>query len=67
MSIQLSNGTIVNVTIYEVNQTIKIGNVTVVVQGYVSRLGIDLDVYVFSVPLADYNVKVKGLNATIEH
>ncbi len=50
--VALPNGTVVNVIIYMVNQTtkIEINNITIVVYGYVSRLQIDLDIYVFGVP-----------------
>lgn len=60
----LPNGTVINVTIYMVNQTISIDNATIVVYGYVSRLQIDLDVWVFGVPPANYTVSVESLNAT---
>lgn len=42
----------------------RIGNATVVVFGYVSRLGVDLDITVFGVPPAQYNVSIEGPNAT---
>ena len=61
MPLPLPNGTVINVTIYKVNETIRIGNVTVVVFGYVSRMNIDLDVYVFGVPPGNYSVNVAGL------
>jgi hypothetical protein len=56
MPVLLPNGTEVNVTVYMVNQTIRMGNTTVVLSGYVSRLQLDLDIYVFGVPPASYNV-----------
>ena len=62
--VQLPNGSWVNITIYMVNQNITINNATVVVFGYISRLGTDLDIYVFGVPPAQYNVSIEGFNAT---
>ncbi len=63
VSIPLPNGTVINITMYRVNETIKVGNVTIVVFGYVSRLGIDLDIYVFGVPPGNYTVNITGLEA----
>jgi len=62
--VQLPNGTTINITVYMVNQTITVGNVSIVVYGYVSQLRIDLDIYVFGVPPADYTVTIEGLNTT---
>ena len=69
MPVPMPSGTLVNITVYRVNETITIGNVTVVVFGYVSRLRIDIDVYVFGVPPGDYAVNTTGLemNKTIEY
>ena len=51
------------------NETIRIGNTTVAVIGFVSRLGIDIDIYVFGVPPAKYSLSVTGLemNKTVEY
>ena len=63
MPLPLPNGTVINVTVYKVNETITIGNVTVVVFGYVSRLSVDLEVYVFGVPPGNYTISITGLEA----
>ena len=67
MPLPLPNGTVINITVYKVNETIKVGNVTIVVFGYVSRLSVDIDIYVFGVPPGNYTVNVTGLemNQTI--
>ncbi len=64
--VQLPNGSVVNITVYMVNQTITVGNVSIVVYGYVSQLRIDLDITVFGVPPVEYNVTVDGLDVTVE-
>ena len=61
--VPLPNGTVINVTMYKVNETITIGNTTIVIFGFVSRLGIDLDIYVFGVPPGNYTVNITGLEA----
>ncbi|OWJ54727.1 hypothetical protein [Pyrodictium delaneyi] len=45
----------VNVTIYSVNETITLDNVTVIVVGDAGRLGAHLDIMVYGVPPANYN------------
>ena len=67
--VALPNGTLINMTLYNINETIKIGNTTVVVYGYVTRLRIDIDIYVFGVPPANYTTTTTGLqtNQTTEH
>ncbi len=64
--VPLANGTLVNITIYRVNQTIRIGNTTIHVEGHVSRVSVDLIISVYGVPPANYTAITKGLNATAE-
>lgn len=45
----------VNVTMYSINETVRIGNVTIEIVGDASRLGIHLDVMVYGVPPGNYN------------
>ncbi len=63
MPLPLPNGTVINVTVYKVNETITIGNVTIVVFGYVSRTNINLDIYVYGVPPGNYTVNITELEA----
>lgn len=65
--ISFPNGTLVNLTAYGVNETVRAGDAVVVVYGTVSRLRVDIDVYVFGVPPASYGVDVTGLEVTAEY
>ena len=67
MPVPLPNGTVINATVYKVNETIKVGNATIVVFGYVSRMNIALDIYIFGIPPGNYTVNITGLemNQTI--
>lgn len=66
VTIPLPNGSVVDVTVYSANKTVKVGNATVVVASYASRIGLDVEVLVFGVSLAGYNVSVAGLDAGLE-
>ena len=61
--VPMPNGSAVNVAVYAANWSAWAGNATVVVYGYVSRIGVDLTVIVFGVPPAGYNASVAGLDA----
>jgi len=61
VSLPAPDGTLVNFALYMVNETVRAGNVTVFITGSVSRLGLDLYVYVFGVPSRNYTVSVTGL------
>ena len=61
LEVTFSNGSAVCVNRYVFNETVRVGNATVIVYGSASRIEVEIHIYVFGVPPESYTVSVDGL------